>query len=70
MTTCKHKFVYGGVKFKLVERSFGNVLHYFDWFYCEKCLESKFAKLDASSDTWNVLYSASPIPLADSKSAV
>ena len=54
--TCKHKFVYGGVKYTDDKYPMaGTGAHrriYHDWFYCEKCLENQYFQLDAESTTY------------------
>lgn len=62
---CEHKFIYGGVKYEIQEwklpGSGAQAVHYFDWFFCEKCLENRYKKLDAESDTYGkALFDATP----------
>lgn len=47
---CDHKFLYGGVKYKVQQAPRGGTQYaYFDWFYCEKCLKEKLISLDSTS---------------------
>ena len=65
MDTCEHKFVYGGIKYKDGLYSLpGTGAHsreYFDWFYCEKCLENKYVELSKRGDTYSLWFDAKPM---------
>lgn len=63
---CEHKFVYGGVKYQVQEwmlpGSGAQPVYYFDWFYCEKCLERHYKRLPVESNTYQkTLFNASPV---------
>ena len=36
---CEHKFVKGGIKYIVYPNG---TWRYFDWFYCERCLENQY----------------------------
>lgn len=60
---CEHKFVYGGIKYEIqnykLAGSSAQPIFYFDWFYCEKCLENKYKKLAIETDTYSkILFNA------------
>lgn len=60
-----HKFIYGGVKYKDGQTSMAGTgareREYFDWFFCEFCLENKFTRLNYESDTYaKVEFNATP----------
>lgn len=66
MCTCEHRFIYGGVKYEDGKHSLpggsAKSRKYFDWFYCDKCLETKYRALflpgqDSYSDA---LFGATP----------
>lgn len=63
---CEHKFVYGGIKYK--EETYplpgtgARKRTYFDWYYCEKCLEKKFEELNFEDNSYGkVQFNASPL---------
>lgn len=62
---CEHKFVYGGVKYENSDRPLPGTgacaRRYYDWFYCEKCLENKYKTLPHSDNTYTkVQFGATP----------
>lgn len=62
---CKHKFIYGGVKYHISNEklpgSGAQYVFYFDWFYCEKCLEYEYRRLKEYTNTYQELaYNATP----------
>lgn len=62
---CEHKFIYSGVKYEIQEwklpGSGAQPIYYYDWFYCEKCLDNKYQKLNDQTDTYSsILYRATP----------
>lgn len=62
---CDHKFVYGGVKFKVghdhLPGTSAKPVTYYDWFYCEKCLENQYIRLSRSGNTYEpVEFNATP----------
>lgn len=64
MTECEHKFVYGGIKYKIQQAPRGGTQYvYFDWFFCEKCLEAKLQSLDKTSPAGYTgpLFDATPL---------
>lgn len=71
--TCEHKFVYGGVKYDvknwLLPGSGAHPVHYYDWFFCEKCLFDQYQKLNHETDTYNkISFNATPLRI-DQKNA-
>jgi len=63
---CNHKFIYGGVKYKdgdMIAGSSAKIRHYYDWFYCERCLEIRYEKLDCGKNSSydHVRFGATPI---------
>ena len=64
-TECYHVFAYGGVKYKdgneALPGGSARDRKYFDWWYCTKCLEATYKKLDIAQDTYDkILFNASP----------
>jgi hypothetical protein len=62
---CEHKFVFGGVKYEdghyPLPGSGARSRQYFDFYFCEKCLEKKYEKLPFEDNTYSkVQFSASP----------
>lgn len=64
---CVHEFIYGGVKYR---DDYSNRLSgtgavrriYYDWFYCKKCLEPMFKKLDYEATSYDdIKFSATPV---------
>ena len=57
---CKHKFVYGGVKYTIegwtLPGTGARRVHYYDWFYCEYCLEKKYEKLDTNLTDYDPIH--------------
>ena len=61
----EHKFIHGGIKYEVQEwklaGSGARPVYYFDWFYCEVCLENKYQKLEAETDSYSkVIFGATP----------
>lgn len=71
MAECKHKIVYGGIKYrnsKINIPGSGAVRrHYFYWFFCEKgCGFKLFEKLDFQNSSYdNVAFGATPVSSSD-----
>jgi hypothetical protein len=62
---CDHKFVYAGIKYEVQDWKIpgggSQPVWYFDWFYCEKCLENKYHRLAIERDTYEkTMFGASP----------
>lgn len=62
---CNHKFVYGGVKYEVhdwkVAGSGAHEVSYYDWFYCEKCLENRYEDLGISATSYDkIMFNATP----------
>lgn len=62
---CDHKFVHGGVKYEIQEWKIpgggAQPVYYFDWFYCEKCLQNEYQRLAESSNTYEpIRFEATP----------
>ncbi len=60
-----HKWVHGGVKYEISDYncpgSGAKYVHYFDWFYCENCLQSEYKTLEAQSNTYEkIKFNATP----------
>lgn len=57
MTTCEHRFVYAGVKYEEskypMPGSSARDRHYFDHYYCERCLEHRYEQLPATNNTYS-----------------
>ena len=65
LARCEHKFVYGGVKYEVMPwiRLEANTqpVYYYDWFYCERCLEKRYEKLPIEGNTHEeIQFDASP----------
>ncbi len=65
MVPCEHKFIHGGIKYEVQEwklpGSGARPVYYFEWFYCERCLEKRYEKLDTETDSYSkVLFGATP----------
>ncbi len=61
----EHKFICGGIKYEVQDwnlpGSGARRIYYFDWFYCERCLENKYQMLDVETDTYSkILFGATP----------
>lgn len=56
---CKHKFVYGGIKYEVKDWGHRPV-YYYDWFFCEKCLESKYNRLEGEGESFRIQFGATP----------
>ena len=64
--TCDHKFIYGGVKYKVASMHLPGTsarpVYYYDWFYCERCLERKYKKLVIEATSYDDLkFNATPM---------
>jgi hypothetical protein len=62
---CGHKFVHGGVKYEIQDwklpGSGARAVYYYDWFYCERCLENKYTQLPSETSTYDkILFGATP----------
>ena len=58
MTQCEHKYVYGGVKYEIGGELPGTSacrIRYYDWFFCEKCLDYQYKPIARTSTTWDAL---------------
>jgi len=57
MTDCEHKFVYGGARYKVDDNprpgTGSHYRYYYDWFFCEKCLESRYERLAFLDTTYD-----------------
>lgn len=56
MSNCDHKYVYGGVKYKVdhsVLSHGARPINYYDWFYCEKCLHNTYNLLVHATTTYS-----------------
>ena len=61
----EHKYVYGGVKFRLKNQHHTNarLRIYYDFFFCERCANTKLVELMYTDNTYSDLsYNATPIP--------
>ena len=67
MKNCKqHKFIYGGIRYAIQDwklpGSGAQPVYYFDYYFCEKCLEPKTIKLLLESNNYcDILFGATPI---------
>lgn len=66
MDSCKHKYVYGGVKYQVQDYknpgSGSSPVYYYDFYYCEKCLHKKLDKLDVVRTSYDpILFEATPV---------
>lgn len=60
---CDHEFIFGGVRYEIKDwklpGSNAQPVHYFTWFYCVKCRESRYIKLEPETNTYQrVLFGA------------
>lgn len=64
MANCNHSFIYGGVKYKIAHQLAGSnarAVRYYDWFYCNKCLENLYKELsERSNTTQQIRFNATP----------
>lgn len=63
--TCEHKFTYAGIKYELTNNRYpgsgAREVQYFDFFFCEKCLEKKYVKLDCVTTSYDkIQFGAAP----------
>lgn len=60
---CNHTFIHGGVKYEIqdwtISGSSARPVWYFDWFYCEKCLQNQYRRLAEETNTYQpILFNA------------
>jgi len=64
---CTHEFVYAGVRFQIKDRNLpgsgARPVYYYDYYYCQKCLQGKAVELNAQTNTYEpIQFDATPLP--------
>lgn len=63
---CLHSWTYGGVRYRIGDRISGSSAHeinYFEAYYCQRCCERKFVKLEVTHDSYHAIrFGATPMP--------
>ena len=71
---CQHKYVYNGVRHMVgkyenpeyARLADANPVFYYDFYFCERCLDKRYEKLDIELDTYAVIrYDALPMPAGE-----
>ncbi len=68
MSDSPHEYSYGGVKYELVREyydpdrpdRYDENIHYFDFFFCKKCLDCRYRKLDGKTHPHSIEAGATP----------
>jgi len=66
MDGCTHEYAFAGIVFKntghQLPGSGATKIEYYNWFYCNKCLENTYIKLPAISNLYeHIQFGATPI---------
>ena len=59
MADCEHKFVYRGVVYSVQDHkipgSGGQEVYYYDFYFCERCLDKKYDRLPYTSNSYDAI---------------